>query len=216
MKKRYHDKKAGIIILSVLIVISVLEVVFRIGCMRQSLLTTTNVGEPLATAIFAVILIAFTLAGKQRICYICYGAWLACFTLDQIFGLPGMLVNVAVNMFNPGIVSIMIRLVAMICIIAIGALIVEYLDDGTICNGAFNTFCIIAVVLLVADISIGVYNIAFNEPAALPAGVELGVFKKQIMLDIFNKAYYVLMIVLFTFFAYDSAKVQLEKANLTK
>jgi hypothetical protein len=216
MKKRLHDKTVGVIILSVLIVVSVLEVVFRIGCMRQSLLSTTNTGEPLATAVFAMILIAFTLAEKQRICYICYGAWLACFTLDQVFALPGMFVNVAVNLFNPGIVSIMIRLVAMICIIAIGALLVEYLDDGTICNSAFNTLCIIAVVLLVADIALGAYNIAFNEPATLPEGVELSLFKKQIMLDIFNKIYYVIMIILFTFFAYNSAKKQLERTNLTK
>ena len=73
MKKRLHDQKAGIAILSALFITSLLEVVFRVGCLRQSLLTTTNAGQPLATAIFAAMLLIFTLKGKHRICYLCYG-----------------------------------------------------------------------------------------------------------------------------------------------
>ena len=46
MKKRLHDQKAGIAILTALFIISLLEVVFRVGCLRQSLLTTTNAGQP--------------------------------------------------------------------------------------------------------------------------------------------------------------------------
>jgi hypothetical protein len=157
-----------------------------------------------------------TAKGKDRACYILYGAWLACFVMDQIFGLPGMIVTMITTIAYGGNVSIIIRVVVMICIIAIGALLVEYMIDGTIYNRAFNAFCIIAVLLLVANISVGVYNIAFNEPTVLPNGIDPSFFKNQIALDLFNKAYHVVMIFLFTFFAYDSAKHQLKKTDLTK
>jgi hypothetical protein len=58
------------------------------------------------------------------------------------------------------------------------------------------------------------YNIAFNEPlATLPNGIDFAFFKNQIALDLFNKGYHVVMIFLFAFFAYDSAKMQLERTK---
>ena len=36
-------------------------------------------------------------------------------------------------------------IVSMICIIAIGVLLVEYMDDGTIYNHAFSGLCIVAI-----------------------------------------------------------------------
>ena len=125
MKKRLHDKKAGLALLSVLVVISIIEVVFRLGCMRESLVTTSNAGEPLASAIFAVIIMIMSLKGKDRAAYICYGAWLACFVLDQMFGLPGMIAQIVANISSIGVTSIIVRTIIMLCIIAIGALIVE-------------------------------------------------------------------------------------------
>ena len=216
MKKRLHDKKAGIAILLALIIISVAEVIFRATVMKEFVFATENLGEQLIVIALAATILLFTAKGKDRACYILYGAWLACFIMNQVFGLPSVITNLIVNISNPGIISIIIRLLAMICIIAIGVLLVEYMNDGTIYNHAFNAFCIIAVLLLIVDISTGLYNVAFNEPTTLPNGIDFDLFKKQIMLDIFNKAYHVIMIFLFTFFAYDSAKAQLKKANLAK
>lgn len=213
MKKRLHDKKAGLVLLSVLLVLSVTEVVFRLGCMRENLLSTSNAGVPLATAIFAVMIMIFTLRGKHRICYICYGAWLACFVLDQAFGLPGMIGNLVVNFSDPGMTtSIVLRLLTMICIVGIGALLVEYMNDGTIYNRAFNALCLITVLLLAADIIMGILGVAFA-PSESVVHLRL---KKQLMLVVFNNIYRLSMVFLCTFFAYDSAKMHLKKTDLAK
>ena len=218
LKNRPQGKKMGIILLVALIAISLAEVIFRAATLGlEAVLTTANFGEQLAVIALAVTILILTAKGKDRACYILYGAWLACFVMDQIFGLPGMIVTMITNITNVGIVSIIIRVVVMICIIAIGALLLEYMNDGTIYNRAFNVICIIAVLLLVADISVGIYNIAFSEPLeTLPNGIDFAFFKNQIALDLFNKGYHVVMIFLFTFFAYDSAKAQLKKTDLTK
>ena len=215
MKKRLHDQQAGIAILSVLIVLSLLEVVFRLGCLRQSLVATSNAGEPLGTAIFAIMLMIFTAKGKHRICYICYGAWLSCFVLDQFFGLFGIVADLAVTTTLPGIFSVVIRLICMINIIAIGVLLVEYMNDGTIYNRAFNVLCAITILLFMADI---IKSLCLIFVLGMPAGVpvELAVFRKELMLLVFNNAYHVVMTLLFAFFAYDSAKMQLKKMKLAK
>ena len=97
MKKRLHDKKAGIALLTTLIVISVLEWIFRITCIGQNLVETPNAGEPLAIAIFATLLMIFTLKGKDRISYVCFAAWAGYFILDQFFEIPGMLADFGAN-----------------------------------------------------------------------------------------------------------------------
>ena len=124
MINRPHGKKMGIIILVLLIVVSLAEVIFRSITMGLKSMTTSNFGEQLAIIALSVFLIVMTLKGKDRICYICYGAWLGCFVLNQLFGLPGMIVNMLVNISNPGIISIIIRVISMICIFTIGALVV--------------------------------------------------------------------------------------------
>ena len=213
MRKRLHDKKAGIALLTTLIVISVLEWIFRIACIGEDLVKTPNAGEPLAIAIFAILLLIFTLTGKDRMSYVCFGVWTGYFVLDQFFELPGMLANFAANVSNPVItVSIVIRLVTMLCIVAIGALLLEYMNDGTICNRAFNALCIVTILLHVVVIAMSVYGMTFG----MPNGMDLALFRKQNMLLIFNNVYRIVMIFLFTFFAYDSAKMQLKKADLKK
>ena len=114
-----------------------------------------------------------------------------------------MIVNLAVYIGNPGTLPILIRIIGMICIIAIGALLVEYMNDGTIHNRAFNALCVITIVLYIISIGIGAFDLANGMPI-------------NISLDMFNKAKDIIMIFLFTFFAYDSAKAQLKKTNLTK
>ena len=75
MKKRLHDKKAGIAILAVLILISLAEVIFRATVIGKAVLTTSNLGEQLAVIALAAFIMIMTVMGKDRLCYICYGAW---------------------------------------------------------------------------------------------------------------------------------------------
>jgi hypothetical protein len=208
MKKRLHDKLAGIVILAVLMVLSAVEIVFRYRSVREVMTFTANYGEPFAVFLFAGLLLTFTLMGKDRVCYICFGAWIGCFVLDQIIGLPGVAFDLA-HIFKDGnpnetlaVVNIALRIVTMLSIIGIGALLVEYLNDGTICNTAFNTLCIIAVVTLLANVGLSLYS-------ALK-------IVKHLMLIGFNSIYMLIMVFLTTFFAYDAAKKQLKKTDLTK
>ena len=48
MKKRLHDKKAGIAILLSLIILSLAELIFRTLVIKEAVLTTANLGEQLA------------------------------------------------------------------------------------------------------------------------------------------------------------------------
>jgi hypothetical protein len=102
----------------------------------------------------------------------------------------------------------------MICIIAIGALLVEYMCDGTIYNRAFNAFCLIVILLFAADTSISIYNCIFNTSDALVVGIDRSIFRMHMLLLVFNNAYHVIMTFLLVFFAYDSAKAQLKKAKI--
>ena len=56
MKKRLHDKKAGIAILAVLILISLAEVIFRATVIGKAVLTTSNLGEQLAVIALAAFI----------------------------------------------------------------------------------------------------------------------------------------------------------------
>ena len=210
MKKRLHDKKAGIALLTTLIVISVLEWIFRIACIGEDLVATPNAGEPIAIAIFAILIMIFTLKGKDRMSHVCFAVWVGYFILDQFFELPGMLANFAANVSNTAVtVSIVIRLLTMLCIVAIGALLLEYMNDGTICNRAFNVLCIVTILLIAVEIFNGIFT-------GLVFGPDVARIKKQAMLVLFNNAYRLTMVFLFTFFAYDSAKIQLKKTDLSK
>jgi hypothetical protein len=214
MKKRLHDKKAGIAILSALIIISLAEVIFRAVVMGlEAILTTSNLGEQLAVIALATTILILSAKGKDKACYICYGAWAGYFVLDQLFELPGMVATLMSNNSRPIVaLSIVIRLLTMVCIIAIGVLLVEYMTDGTIYNRAFNAFCLITILLLAVSIFWAIYQLIF----ASVEGVQNIVIKKQNVLVIFNNVYRLIMIFLFTFFAYDSAKHQLKKTDLTK
>ena len=100
MKKRLHDKKAGIAILISLIIISLAEVIFRAAVMGlEAILTTANFGEQLAVFALAVTILILTAKGKDRTCYILYGAWIGYFVLDQIFELPGAIISI-ISYFN--------------------------------------------------------------------------------------------------------------------
>ena len=96
--------------------------------------------------------------------------------------------------FRPGLFLALI----VLAIVAIGALVLEYLSDGTICNRAFNVFCIIAVLLLLAAMIINAIGVA-------------SVGTVEIVLLLLNNLHRIIMIFLFTCFVYDSAKAYLKK-----
>ena len=66
MKKRLHNKKAGIAILVALFVISVAEIIFRAVSMKEFALTTENLGEQWAVAALSAIILILTAKGKDR------------------------------------------------------------------------------------------------------------------------------------------------------
>ena len=210
MKKRLHDKKAGIAILISLIVISLAEIVSRVLILKESMLNTSTTGEPAIIVLLATIIMIMTFRGKDRACYICYGAWLGYFVFNQIFELPGLvstfirMLNSANWAFDIGYLAFIFRILSMVTIIAIGVLLVEYMNDGTIYNRAFNGLCITTVILIVA-------NIVFSICAAIG-----GLYPMDILVQAINNLSRLAMVFLFTFFAYDSAKAQLKKNNLTK
>ncbi|MEE0878243.1 MAG: hypothetical protein UH788_03100 [Treponemataceae bacterium] len=208
MKNRLHDKKAGIFILVSLIIISVAEIIYRAVVANEIVFTTSNFGEQLAVIIFALMILIFTAKGKDRVCYIIYGAWIAYFVMDQAFELPGMVGDLVINFSQTRMaISISLRLVSMLCIIALSALLVEYMNDGSIYNRAFNTLCVITILLHVVSIGMSFYSIIKIEP---------DLYQKQNILVIFNNLYRIAMVFLFAFFAYDSAKKQLNKVDFSK
>ena len=217
MKNRLHDKKAGIAILVSLIIISVAEVVYRAIIANGIVFTTSNFGEQLTVIIFALMILILTAKGKDRVCYILYGAWIAYFVMDQAFELPGMVGDLVMNISAPGVAnSIVLRLISMICIIALSALLVEYMNDGSIYNRAFNILTVITILLHVVTIVLGTCGIIFGKASEAPNGMDLTLLQQQVVLVIFNNLYRIAMVFLFTFFAYDSAKKQLSKVDFSK
>ena len=217
MRNRLHDKKAGIAILVSLIIISVAEVIFRAIIANGIAFATSNFGEQLTVIIFALMILIFSAKGKDRVCYLLYGAWIAYFVMDQAFELPGMVGDLVINFtLTRMTISIGLRIVSMLCIIALSALLVEYMNDGSIYNRAFNTLCVITILLHVVTIGMSIYSVVTGVAIKTPNGIELDLFQKQNLLVIFNNLYRIALVFLFTFFAYDSAKKQLSKVDFEK
>ena len=210
MKNRLHGKKAGIAILLALIVISVVEIVSRVLILKESMLNTATTGEPLLVIVFAAIILILNAKGKDRTCYICYGAWMAYFILNQVFELPGLvstLISIVASnngAFTIGNLAFICRILSMVTIIAIGVLLVEYMTDGTIYNRAFNALCIATIGLILVNIVISIC-------AAIA-----GLYPMDILIQAINNLSRITMVFMFTFFVYDSAKAQLKKTKISK
>ena len=211
MKNRLHDKKAGIAILVSLIVLSLAEIIFRHFFLREMISSTANYAETLAVIILALAILIFTLKGKDRVCYILYGVWIAYFVLDQFFELPGHLIYVISSFANVGTVSnvsiiiylgLIVHALSYVGIIVMGSLLVEYVNDGSIYNRVFNITFVLTLVLLLFSVCICIYNVVMGSPIDL-------------LLLVFNNIYRIIMVFLFVFFAYDSAKKQLNKVNFS-
>ena len=206
MKNRLHDKKAGIFILVAIFIISVVDVILRATVFSEMASTASNYGEALITAVFSVVLLTFGLKGKDRIFYILCGVWIAYFVMNQIFGIPGLIADV-VFCYNlgvyTGVAGNIIHILSIICIVIMGALLVEYMNDGTIYNKAFNFFCILTILLLVVLIIISQYD-------AWVLGYKFPI------LGSLHELSRIAMVFFFTTFAYDSAKKQLNKVDFSK
>ena len=215
MKNRLHDKKASTITVFALLIVSLIETVVR-ALQPNYAFSVTDLGEPFAIAIFAVIILIYTFMKKDRICYICYITFIGWFLLEEFLSLPGTIKTLADTIINADaiaavangsatmpIVSIVIHLLTSISIVAIGVLVLEYLTDGSIYKNAFNVFCIIAILLLLSAIVINI--IGFS----VAGTVEIGLL-------ILNNFHRIIMIFMFTCFAYDIAKKQLGKVNFDK
>ena len=208
MKNRPRGKKMGIIILAALIIISLADIIFRTVAIGEATLTTSNLGEQLAVIVLAVTILILTAKGKDRACYICYGAWIAYFVLDNLFELPGAII-VGISGLMTGEATFLLafggtlRYLSMLGVIAIGVLLVEYMCDGTIYNRAFNTLSVVTTLLILSHV-------------VIPAVGAIASGNIMPVLDTLNGLYRMAMIFLFVFFAYDSAKMQLERTNLSK
>ena len=207
MKNRLHDKKAGIVILAVLFILSVADVILRATIFSNVASTASNYGEVLITAVFSLTLMILALKGKDRVFYILCGVWLSYFVLEQLFYVPLLISSFALAASAFGtltpMLALLCRLLGMVCIMVIGGLLVEYMIDGTIYNKAFNGFCIAAVLTFAASACIDIV-------ASFSAG------EKFMILSALNSLSNIIMIFLFAFFAYDSAKKQLSKVNFDK
>jgi hypothetical protein len=214
MKKRLYGKKAGIVILISLLVISLAETIIR--GVTDYAFALTDLGEPFAIAIFSAMILLFTVAKKDRLCYVFYAAFIGWFMIEEALSIPGMIKTLVDTIINAEkiatvtngsaiipIVSIAVHLLTSISIVAIGALVFEYLSDGTICNRAFNAFSVIAVLLLIVAAVMNIHGFI------LVKTVEVGLL-------VLNNLHRIIMIFMFTCFAYDSAKAQLKKTDLTK
>ena len=212
MKKLLQGKKSRIAILIALIVTALVEVLFRAIVMREATLGIANAGEQVTVIVFAAIILLFMVKKNDKLSYISCGALIAYFVMDQLFELPGMIGNLIANVSEPAIViSIAIRLLTMVGIVAIAALLAEYVNDGSIYNRAFNIVFWITILLHVASIAFSASGLFL--PVNSP---ELALLQKQNVLIIFNEIYRIVMVLLFTSFAYDSANRQLKRENLTK
>ena len=214
MKKRLHDKKAGVAILLALIVISLTEVVFRaVALGLDAILTTSNFGEQLAVIALAVTILILTAKGKDRACYICYGAWIGYFVLDQVFELPGAIAELVRFMAVMPSLGGIIRILISISIIGIGVLLAEYMNDGTIYNKLFNIFCLFAVLFIFVAIFMSV-NALFDGMSRHSNDMVIREqLKINVTFDLFNNLYRGAMIFLSAFFAYDSAKKTVEQSR---
>ena len=102
-----------------------------------------------------------------------------------------------------GIIAAIAHLLSIVGIVAIGVLLVEYINDGTIYNKAFNTLCVITVVLQ-AFLLLHTLHSTFNYG------------NSEVIIAALHELSRLTLVFLFTFFAYDSAKMQLKKTDLSK
>ena len=218
MIKKLQGEKARIVILLALIITALVDVFYRAIVMKEAALGIANAGEQVAIIVLAAIILLFMAKKNDKISYISCGALIAYFVMDQVIELPGMIGNLIANISEPAIIiSIAIRLLTMVGIVVIAVLLAEYVNDGSIYNRAFNVVFWLTILLHVASVAFSVVGLVLTSNLAeVPNASELALLQKQNVLIILNEIYRIVMVVLFTSFAYDSANRQLKRENLAK
>ena len=217
MKKRLLDKKAQVITLAALILICITEVIFRCVTLGEAALSISNAGEQITTTLFAVIILIFIAKGNERISYVCCGALIAYFVMDQLFELPGTVGELLVDVSNTlGALSIAVRLLAMIGIVAMCVVLVEYVNDGSIYKRAYNVITLITLLLHVVGIVLAVIALVSLNGASVSNSADISIYQNHLALVIFNNVNRIAMVVLLAIFAYDSANRQLKRDNTAK
>ena len=218
MIKKLQGQKARIAILITLIVTALADVLFRAIVMKEAALSIANAGEQVAITVLAAVVLLFMAKKNDKLSYVACGALVAYFVMDQLIELPGMIGNLIANVSTSYIaISIAIRLLTMIGIVAIAVLLAEYVNDGSIYNRAFNVVFWITILLHIASIAfcLSAYILP-GSAAEVTNATDVAMRSNQNVLIIFNEIYRIVMVVLFTSFAYDSAKRQLKREDLTK
>lgn len=205
MREYYSNKNVLTGIVATLISLSITTIVMRFLILKEDALNAIDYGEPFVTLIISFLLLLLVSKGKDRLFYIVCGGWLAYFVLNIIFSMPFMIMNV-IDSFTAGLgvtytVAVVFRLISMICIIVIGALMVEYLNDGTIHNKAFMVSCAVAMSLLLIYVILSIIDLIRS---GSPEYVFATLFGTSWMTSV----------LLFVYFAYDTAKTQLSKTQL--
>ena len=217
MKKRLLDKKAQVITLAALILICLAEVIFRAVTLGEAALGISNAGEQITTTLFAAIILIFIAKGNERISCVCCGALIAYFVMDQLFELPGTVGELLVDVSNTlGALSIAVRLLAMIGIVAMCVVLVEYVNDGSIYKRAYNVITLITLLLHVVGIVLAIIALVSLNGAPVSNSADISIYQNHLALVIFNNVNRIAMVVLLAIFAYDSANRQLKRDNATK
>ena len=103
-----------------------------------------------------------------------------------------------------GKISFLLRIFSMFGVVGIGVLLVEYMNDKTIYNRAFNGLCVTTILLIAVNIISSVHTAI------------IGFHTLDVLVQAINNLSRMIMVFLFAFFAYDSAKMQLKKVNVSK
>jgi hypothetical protein len=217
MEKRLHGKKLEVITLIALILICLAEVIFRAVALGEAALGISNAGEQITTIIFAAIILIFTAKKNDRISYVCCGALVAYFVMDQLFELPGTIGDLLVDVSNTlGALSIAVRLLAMIGIVAMCVVLVEFVNDGSIYKRAYNVITFITLLLHVVGIVLAVIALVSLNGATVADGTNITLYQNHLSLVIFNNVNRIAMVILLAIFAYDSATRQLKRGSITQ
>jgi hypothetical protein len=212
MKERLNNKKGEVITLVALILICLVEVIFRAITLGEAALGISNAGEQITTIIFAALILAFIARGNEKISYVCCGALVAYFVMDQLFEFPGTIGELIVGLSNPlGAVSIAIRLLAMVGVVAMCVVLVEYVNDGSIYKRAYNVTTLVTLILHVIGIVLAIIAIVSLNTASLPNGTDSTLYQNHLIIVILNNVSRIVMVVLLGIFAYESANRQLKR-----
>ena len=218
MQKMLEGKKVRVGLLIALAIVALAEILFRSIVVGELALSTSNAGEQVTVLVMALVTLLLIAKNNDKLSYVACGALIAYFVMDQLFELPGMIAYLVANFADVAVaIAIAVRILTMVGVVAIGVLLAEYVNDGSIYNRAFTAIFWITVLLHVAIILFQASGLIFLGLANdAPADADVSLLLKQVALIIFNDVYRVVMVFLFTAFAYDSAKRQLKRENIAE